>query len=43
MRNTRKIITEAGVIILGAFFLFGYLLYKVGEDTNMYRCGCSEK
>lgn len=33
----------AGIIALGAFVMFGILLYRVGEYMNMYRCGCSEK
>jgi hypothetical protein len=37
----KKVLLAAGVIILGAFFSFGYLLYKVGEEmTTMHRCGC---
>lgn len=37
----KKVLLAAGVIILGAFFSFGYLLYKVGEKmTTMHRCGC---
>ena len=39
----RKALTAAGVIALGAFIMFGILLYKVGKDMNMYRCGYSEK
>ena len=36
----KKVLLAAGVIILGAFFSFGYLLYKVGEEmTTMHRCG----
>lgn len=37
----KKILMAAGVIALGAFFSFGYLLYKVGEEmATMHRCGC---
>lgn len=40
----RKFITAAGVIVLGAFIVFGYLIYKVGEDmVKMHRCGCHER
>ena len=34
MRNTKKVITAAGVIALGAFVMIGILLYKVGEDMT---------
>lgn len=37
----RKALTAAGVIVLGAFVIFGILLYKVGENmAYMHRCGC---
>lgn len=37
----KKVLLTAGVIVLGAFLLFGYLLYKVGEEmATMHRCGC---
>lgn len=37
----KKILMAAGIIALGVFFSFGYLLYKVGEEMEMmYRCGC---
>lgn len=40
----KKALKAAGVIALGAFALFGILLYKVGENmTNMHRCGCHER
>lgn len=41
MRTVKMIIGAVVIIILGAFFSFGYLLYKVGEEmTTMHRCGC---
>lgn len=37
----KKILLAAGVIVLGAFLAFGYVLYKVGEEmATMHRCGC---
>ena len=36
----KKALTAAGVIALGAFVIFGILLYKVGENmAYMHRCG----
>lgn len=31
----RKALTAAGVIVLGAFVIFGILLYKVGETWRI--------
>lgn len=40
----KKFLMAAGVIAAGAFFSFGYLLYKVGEDMmTMHRCGCHKR
>lgn len=40
----KKAILAAGVIILGAFLVFGYALYKVGEKmTTMHHCGWHER
>lgn len=40
----KKALTAAGVIVLGAFVMFGILFYKVGESmANMHRCGCHER
>lgn len=34
----------AGVIVLGAFAIFGILLYKVGENmAYMHRYGCHQR
>lgn len=36
----KKIILAAAIIVLTLSVGFGYLLYKVGEQMNMYRtCG----
>lgn len=40
----RKALTAAGIIALGAFAVFGILLYKVGENmAYMHRCGCHQR
>lgn len=40
----KKALTAAGVIVMGAFIIFGILLYKVGKDmAYMHRCGCHER
>lgn len=40
----KKILLAAGVIALGAFLVFGYVLYKVGEEIAiMCRCGCHDR
>lgn len=40
----KKVLLAAGIVVLGAFFAFGYVLYKVGEEmTTMYRCGCHDR
>lgn len=40
----KKVILAVGVIILGAFFAFAYVLYKIGEDmTYIHRCGCQSR
>lgn len=43
MRTTGMI---AGAVIIGTLAAvagFAFVLYKVGEDMNMYRCGCGQQ
>ena len=43
MRMTGMIAGAVIIGILASVAGFAFVLYKVGEDMNMYRCGCSEK
>ena len=43
MRTTGMI---AGAVIIGTLAAvagFAFVLYKVGEDMSMYRCGCGQQ
>ena len=37
--KTKTIIKISGVVILATAASFAFLLYKVGEETAMVRCG----
>lgn len=40
----KEVLLVAGVIIFGAFLVFGYVIYKVGEEmATMSRCGCRDR
>lgn len=39
----KKVLTAAAVIAIAAGAWFFYVLYKVGEEMNTYRCGFSSR
>lgn len=40
----KKVLLAAGIVVLGAFLVFGYVSYKVGEEmATMQRCGCHDR
>ena len=37
----KKVILAAGIIVMGALVMSGYVIYKAGEEMmTMHRCGC---
>lgn len=43
MRTVKTIARAVAIVTLAAIAGFAFVLYKVGEDMHMYRCGCGQQ
>lgn len=43
MRTAGMIAGAVVIVTLAAVAGFAFVLYKVGEDMHMYRCGCGQQ
>ena len=43
MRTVKTIAGAVVIVTLAAVAGFAFVLYKVGEDMHMYRCGCGQQ
>lgn len=43
MRMAGMIAGAVVIVTLAAVAGFAFVLYKVGEDMHMYRCGCGQQ
>lgn len=41
VKRVIRIVAAVSIIVLAAGIVFAYVLYKVGEEMHMHRCGAA--